>query len=254
MIGGFRMDNSIIVEGMTAISAIINSQALPHHREIYEILFDRERAKKHAKRLAFLKAKAIELGFKLTICSEADIDALAEGKTHGGVLARVSPMQMDKISPEQLKKNGFYVVLEGAEDPYSLGYSIRSLYAAGADGIILPRRQIFGADATVSKSSAGASELIPLYSDELTDSVKIFKDLGYKIAAAEIRNSVEHSKADLSRPLLLIIGGEKRGISSSILDQCDFNVRIAYGGDFHGSLTTACAVSVLAFEVLRQNK
>jgi 23S rRNA (guanosine2251-2'-O)-methyltransferase len=59
--------------------------------------------------------------------------------------------------------------------------------------------------------------------------------------------------ANLQFPVLLVIGGEKRGISAALLAQSDCTVRIDYGRNFRGSLSAASAATVLAFEVLRQN-
>ncbi|MBQ7646425.1 MAG: RNA methyltransferase, partial [Clostridia bacterium] len=56
------------------------------------------------------------------------------------------------------------------------------------------------------------------------------------------------------RPLLLVIGGEKRGITRSVLDQSDAIVRIEYGREFDQSLSASSASSILAFEVFRQNR
>jgi 23S rRNA (guanosine2251-2'-O)-methyltransferase len=57
----------------------------------------------------------------------------------------------------------------------------------------------------------------------------------------------------MKKPILLVIGGEKRGISRTILDMADQIVRIDYGRTFNGSLSAASAATVIAFEVLRQN-
>ena len=81
----------------------------------------------------------------------------------------------------------------------------------------------------------------------------LYKDFGYRIACAAIPDSVPCFEADLTLPLLLVIGGEKRGISSKLLQIKNLNVRIPYGTEFMGSLSTSSAVSILAYEVLRQN-
>ena len=81
-----------------------------------------------------------------------------------------------------------------------------------------------------------------------------FKQHGYRVACAGIRDSVSLYEADLAKPLLLVIGGEKRGISRAVLEQADLTVRIDYQSDFHGSLSAAAATAVLAFEVVRQNQ
>ena len=80
------------------------------------------------------------------------------------------------------------------------------------------------------------------------------KNKGYKIVCADLDNSISMYDADLKKPLLLIVGGEKRGISSSVLQQADSIVRIEYGKDFPAALSAASASTVLGFEVYRQNR
>ena len=60
----------------------------------------------------------------------------------------------------------------------------------------------------------------------------------------------------LHLPLLLVIGGEKRGISRSVLSGTDLTVRIGYSREnrFRGSLSSAASAAVLGFEVMRQNR
>jgi 23S rRNA (guanosine2251-2'-O)-methyltransferase len=109
------------------------------------------------------------------------------------------------------------------------------------------------AGGVVARSSAGASELLPLYMSDPDDMVSLFHDAGYRIYAAGIRDSVSIYEAKLTRPLLLVVGGEKRGISRALLDSADQIVRIDYGREFKGSLSAASAATVMAFEIMRQN-
>jgi 23S rRNA (guanosine2251-2'-O)-methyltransferase len=154
---------------------------------------------------------------------------------------------------DRIKEGGFYVLLEGIEDPYNFGYTVRSLYAAGADGVILPPRNWMGVAGLVARSSAGTSEKMPMFVSEPSEVIPLFKSKGYRAACAEIRDSVDLYEADLTLPLLLVIGGEKRGISRAVLSEADLNVRIGYHGNFRGSLSSAASAAVLAFEVGRQN-
>jgi 23S rRNA (guanosine2251-2'-O)-methyltransferase len=80
-----------------------------------------------------------------------------------------------------------------------------------------------------------------------------FHERGYRILCAGIRDSQPYAEADLKKPLLLVVGGEKRGISRSLLDAADGILRIDYARAFRGSLPTTAATAVLAFEILRQN-
>ena len=209
---------------------------------------------KKKRELSFLRYASRELDFSIEILNNVDFSAIVQGATHGGVAALCSERMFCGAENEKLPQNGIFALLDGIEDPYNYAYTVRSLYAAGFDGIVLPPRNWTNADAVVAKSSAGTSELITTFVDDPVNAVTEFKKAGYKVVSAGIRNSVSLFEADLSAPLLLIIGGEKRGISRSLLDLSDSVVRIDYGRDFMGSLTTSCSSAIIAFEIMKQNK
>ena len=93
-----------------------------------------------------------------------------------------------------------------------------------------------------------------MYTSDSADACRIFHDAGYRVVCAGIRDSVPVWDAPLTPPLLLIVGGEKRGISAGVLEMADEIVRLDYGRDFSGSLSAASAASIIAYEVLRQNR
>ena len=245
-----------LFEGMTAISAVLDPAiAAFNDRRVLSVFVDKTRMDKKARELGFLRHKAEELGFEIRAVHPDDLDNLTSGKTHGGIVAVCSDRHLPLLSEsmDQIKENGFYVLLEGIEDPYNFGYTLRSLYAAGADGVILPPRNWMGVAGLVARSSAGTSEKLPLYVAEPAEVIPLLRGKGYRAACAEIRDAVDLYEADLSLPLLLVIGGEKRGISRAVLSEADLNVRIGYHGNFRGSLSSAASAAVLAFEVGRQN-
>ena len=106
----------------------------------------------------------------------------------------------------------------------------------------------------VARASAGASESLPIFEAEGEDAVKLFRKAGYSILCAGIRDSVSIFEEEFPYPVLLVVGGEKRGISRALLDAADRIVRIDYGRDFNGSLSAASAATVMAFEIFRQNR
>jgi 23S rRNA (guanosine2251-2'-O)-methyltransferase len=101
----------------------------------------------------------------------------------------------------------------------------------------------------------GASELLPLAVAEPVDAVAHCSARGLAVvcAAAE-REARTIYEADLRGPLLLVIGGERRGISRAVLSRADVVVQIPYGRDFRSSLGTTSAAAILAFEALRQRR
>ncbi len=244
---------SDLLEGMTSISAVLNSGE-ENDREIKEILIDSSKRKSKHAEIGFLTAKSHELGFTIRFVDGAEIDALTIGSTHGGIVARCTSRTLPPLTADVIKPDGFYVYAEGIEDPYNFGYTLRSLWAAGVDGVVLPPRNWMSAAGVVARASAGASERIPIYTAEPDVAVDCFKQVGYTVLCAGIRDSVSIFEETFRYPLLLVIGGEKRGISRALLDRADKTVRIDYGRKFNGSLSAASAATVMAFELFRQNK
>ena len=248
-----RFAASDILEGMTSISALLNSNGV-NDRKIEKVLIDRSKRKSKAAQIGFLTAKSHECGFPVEFVDAEEIDSLSVGNTHGGILALCTPRSIPTLKIEDIRPNSFYVYLEGIEDPFNFGYAIRSLYAAGVSGIVLPPRNWMTAGGVVARASAGASECLPLFQAEGEDAVKLFKAVGYTVLCAGIRDSVSVFDEQFPYPILLVVGGEKRGISRALLDAADHIVRIDYGREFGGSLSAASAATVLAFEIFRQNR
>lgn len=249
-----RFSETPVFEGMVSIRAILNADKSFNDRRILKILYDKAHIDAKRRELSYLKAEAKRSGFTVEASDAETINEMTIGQTHGGIIALCSERTIPQLKAEYLSESGFYVLIEGIEDPYNFGYAIRSLYAAGADGIILSPRNWMSAAGVVCRSSAGTSELLPLYEADSQSACQTFKDSGYKIICAGIRDSVSAWNADLKKPLLLIVGGEKRGISRALLDEADQIVRLDYGRPFHASLSAASAASILGYEVLRQNQ
>lgn len=250
-----KMTESDLMEGMSSISAVIKAIEAGHtDRKILSVFIDSAKKSSKRREISFLSRKSKELGFSIEFCDEATISEFTVGNSHGGIIAFCSERNIPALTKSAIKPNGVYYLLEGVEDPYNFGYAVRSIYAAGGDGIILSPRNWMGVAGVVARSSAGSSELIDMFVSEPEEAADIFKELGYKVICAGIRDSVSIFDADLSYPLFVVLGGEKRGISRALLDKADETVRIDYGNNFNGSLSTAAASAVFAFEIYRSNR
>jgi len=250
-----RFTDSVVFEGMTSLRACIRvMEESISDRRIVRLYYDREKADKKRKELGYLQAMGEKFGFPVIDTDAAYLDQITVGSSHGGIAAICTPRTIGSLASQHITANGFYVLLEGIEDPYNFGYALRSLYACGVDGIILSPRNWMSAAGVVCRSSAGASELLPMWECDGVQATNMLRAKGYKVCCAGIRDSVSSFSADLTKPLFLIVGGEKRGISRTLLDAADTIVRIDYGRDFAGSLSAASAASMLGYEVLRQNQ
>ena len=251
-----KFADSLIFEGMTSIRAVIRAiDESISDRRIEAILYDKDRMHKIAKEVGYFKAVSQKYGFELIESTKEELDEITLGTSHGGIVARACPRSIPTLN--ELKapaKNGFYCMIQGIEDPYNFGYSLRSLYACGVDGIILPMRNWMSAAGVVCRASAGASELIPMYTAEAEDAALFFKSNGYSVVCADENTDQLLGSCPLPLPILLIVGGEKRGISRSVLNLADKLVKIDYAREFKASLSAASATTMFAFEIMRQSR
>ncbi len=248
-----QRDHLDVFEGLVSIRAVFEAlDTKISDRKIISVLFAEEKIKGSGKLLGFLKARSFVYGYELITVPESEINELSDGSSHGGVIMIAEKRKY----PEKIlsaPENGFAVILDGIEDPYNLGYAIRSVYAAGADTVLLPKRSPMVSAGIVCRSSAGASELIETICGDLTENVALLKSKGYRLVCADMDAPAPAHLSNLKKPLILAIGGEKRGFSKSLTALSDLTVRLDYGRDFKMALSAASASAVLAFEVTKQN-
>ncbi len=245
------MSTQTILTGHIAIEAQLHADT----REIASIHVDRDQ---DWRKLEPLRRAAKARGLALEPMTREQLDELAEGGAHGGVVARVGERRF--LTLEQLlegtgRERSFLAMLDGVEDPFNFGQAVRSLYAAGCHGLVVRPRNWTTAAATVARSSAGTSELMPMAVSESVEEACAFfaeRKLSVTVTAEEDERAVSLDEADLTGPLFLVLGGERRGVKRSVMDSAAAVVRIPYGREFGLSLGTVAATSVLAFEVRRQ--
>ena len=247
--------NSTVFEGMTSIRAILRAYDEGiSKRQIKEILYDAARLAKISKEVGYLRAVSEKYGFSLREAENDEINNLTLGNSHGGIIALTEERTIPSLTPDSpIKPDGFYCMIQGIEDPYNFGYALRSLYACGCDGIILPERNWMSAAGVVARSSAGASELFPMYTADSLETAKLFKSLGYTIVCADEKTDNVLGECEMKLPILLIVGGEKRGISKSLVEHADILIKINYAREFRASLSAASATTMFAYEIMRQN-
>lgn len=241
------MSEQAVLEGIISIEAALRA----HSRPIHRILIRRGEHDRDMGRLARLAERE---QIPVERVSPDEIDAQAQGKTHGGVIAFVGDRRF--VPLDQLIAGNaapLIVMLDGVEDPFNFGQAVRAFYAAGADGLVVRPRNWMSAAGVVARSSAGASEWMPTAVAETTQEAADFlRGRGLKIAVADKERAVPLYAADLRGGLFVVIGGEKRGITRSFADAADIRLSIPYGRRFEQSLGTTAASAVIAFELMRQ--
>ncbi|GBG95285.1 rRNA methyltransferase [Ligilactobacillus salitolerans] len=184
---------------------------------------------------------------------KAKLDFLSDQQNHQGVAVSVAPFQYATLDDlfSRAKEQGeapFFLILDEIEDPHNLGSIIRTADAAGVHGVIIPKRRAVQLTATVSKTSTGAVEYVPVMrANNLTAVVKELKKRGVWIFGTDMAGQ-DFRQFDGSAPTAIVIGNEGKGISPLLKKNCDGMLTIPMTGHVQ-SLNASVAASLLIYQV-----
>jgi 23S rRNA (guanosine2251-2'-O)-methyltransferase len=201
---------------------------------------------------------AAERGVPLMEATKLDLDRLAQGVVHQGLILQVPPYEYADTSDllEVARRSGrppLIVALDGVTDPRNLGAVVRSAAAFGGHGVIVPARRAAGMTASAWKTSAGAAARVKVaQATNLTRALIELKQAGCFIAGLDAGGDVSLPDLDLATgPLVLVAGSEGKGLSRLVRETCDVVVSIPMLGGTE-SLNAGVAAGVALYEVARR--
>ncbi len=243
--------DAIVLEGFISVKEAI----LAGNREISGVFID---GKKRTKKSSYMKKICTQNNIKVSFINTEAINQMTKGKTHGGFVCLASERKFccEEQFLSDLNEQSLVILLEGIEDPYNFGYAIRCMKAFGVDALIVSSRDWSTMSSSVSKSSSGMYENFNILRTESpSELIARMKDKGFNIVAAQkTADSKELTSYKFGPKTLLVIGGEKRGISKDVISCLDESLLIPYNSDFKYSLTMSNSISVLSYEYMRQVK
>ena len=188
--------------------------------------------------------------------NEQKLDNMSGGASHQGVIAMgacaeyVSVEDILEIA-EKKNEDPFVVICDEIEDPHNLGAIIRTAEAAGAHGIIIPKRRSASLNNTVYKTSAGAASWLPVARvSNLPSAVDKLKENGLWIYGTD-GSGENYSNVKLDGPIGLVIGSEGFGMGRLMKEKCDFLLSLPMKGKIT-SLNASVAAGVFMYEIVRQ--
>ena len=232
----------MIIEGAISVKAAINNGV----RDVINVYINKE---KKTKDFNYIRKICKVNQINILEVDKEKIDELSSGKSHGGILAEVSTRRSDELIDGDI----FY--LEGIEDPFNLGYCLRTLYAFGIKNVILPDKDYEKLDNQLLKSSAGAYDMLKVMYLNNEEELLKYKNNGYYFYGLyRGENASDIFDCTFKEKSLFVLGGEKRGISSGVLKLLDEELYISYGSDFRNALNAAAALDVVATLLYRQKR
>jgi len=207
--------------------------------------------------LGHMASRARGTGAVVVETDRRKLDHMSKGQTHQGVVALASVKAYCEITDilalaQERGEPPLVVICDELSDPHNLGAIIRTAEAAGAHGIIIPKRRSAGITPIVQKTSAGAVNHLPVCRvPNLTAAIKELQQAGLWIYGAAMEGERTLWETDVTGPAALVIGSEGEGLGRLVAEHCDFLVNIPMLGKV-SSLNASVSAGLLLYEVVRQ--
>lgn len=242
------------------------SLALAQGRRRVRKLFVKDGEASHRASVLQVCEEAHRQGVRVQRVSRKELDKMSSGGVHQGVCLLASPLSyLTEASAPSRAGAPLWLVLERIQDPMNLGAILRSAYFLGVDGVASSVRYSCPLSPVVSKASSGIMEVMGVYGyDNLEQMLKLRVAQGWQVVGTvgqEARGSqisiTECSDFEMSKPTLLLMGGEGDGLSKELLSMCQTLLTIPAGRELVPgieSLNVSVAAGILLHSVLRSRR
>lgn len=225
-------------------------------RAVRRVLVDADRAR--TPELQDLLALAGRAGVAVEPVARTVIDDRADGLVHQGVVAIAPPFpyaDLGSVLGRISGSVGLLVALDGVTDPHNVGSIARTAEAAGAAGLLVPKRRASGVTPTVEKAAAGALAHLPVVRvTNLVRALQACQQAGMWVVGLDAEAETELTGSTLlDESVVLVVGSESDGISRLTRVQCDALVRLPMRG-MVASLNASVAAAVAMYEVVRRHE
>ncbi len=190
--------------------------------------------------------------------SAAQLSSMAGTGSHQGVAARVSVFACEDLAAVLPPAGGagpeVFLALDSIQDPHNFGALLRTALCAGVQAVIVPQDRCAPPTPAVSRVSAGALEHTRLVQvTNLVRSLEFVKARGLWVAGLERQAPATVFSTDWRMPLVLVVGGEGKGMRPLVAKTCDLLVSIPQAGPLD-SLNASVAAAVSLYEIFRQRQ
>lgn len=218
-----------------------------------------EGAQKHLTQPIMAEAK--NRGIVVQFVDKRKLDQMVPDMQHQGVVAQAAPyayVDVEDLLAKAAEKGEppFLLVLDEIEDPHNLGSILRTAECTGVHGVIIPKRRSAAVTATVSKTSAGAVEYVPVARvTNLVQTIEQLKQSGVWVVGTDVQAKEEMYQGGniFTGPVAIVIGNENKGMGRLVRETCDVLLKLPMNGQLN-SLNASVAAGVVMYEVLRRRR
>jgi 23S rRNA (guanosine2251-2'-O)-methyltransferase len=207
-----------------------------------------------ADRLREFEGSARRVGVRCEPRSAAELDALAQGLRHQGVLAITGEYpyaELDQVLREA-RPSPLIVALDQISDPHNFGAIVRSCVAFGADAIITLKDRAAPVTPVVVRASAGATERACIARvTNLARTLESLRERGLSVVGLDAAGARTLDALPFGvEGRVLVIGSEGDGLRRLTRELCDELARIEMPGGFE-SLNASVAAAIALYESAR---
>ena len=209
-----------------------------------------------AGRVADVVTQAERAGVSVRRVQASELERASRGGVHQGVVAEIEDSARFDVADLVSGAPGvpLLVVLDGVEDPHNVGAILRTVDAAGADGVIRQSRHAAALDGAAAKASAGAVSHVKVADVvNIARAIEELKEAGVWTVGLAGDAPRRYDEVDLTMSTALVVGAEGDGMRRLVRERCDWLVSIPMGGHVQ-SLNVSVATGIVLFEALRQRR
>ena len=151
-------------------------------------------------------------------------------------------------SPTRGEGEATWLALEGVRDPGNLGTILRTAEAAGAAGLILVGDCCDPFSREAVRGSVGSVFAVPMARVETADFLAWRQHWPGDVVGTRLEDAEDFRAAEIRPPALIVMGGERDGLSAEVAKACSRHVRIPMAGEVE-SLNLAVATALVLYQV-----
>jgi len=187
------------------------------------------------------------------ISSAEEIERACGSREHQGVCVELAGYPYVSTDELLAAPAPLIVALDEIQDPQNLGAIARTAECVGCSGVVICERRAAEITPAVCRASAGAVEHLRIArARNLADFLLAARRAGcWSYGTVAAATATDYTEPDYSGGVVIVFGGEGRGLRRRVAESCDALVTLPLRGRI-ASLNVNAAAGAVLYEVLHR--